>query len=427
MSYQEDVIYDLIGLGIGLFNLSVAALAEPLDHVKCLFLDKKPEFSWHPELIMPEATMQTSFLKDLVTGVDPTSQYSFLNFLLHKQRLYAFLNTDQQCVQRKEFDEYGKWVASQLTSLCFNMTVKSVEFIQGLFHIHTDSSTFKSKHICVGTGPQLKVPDCAEMFIGETCFHPKSSFVKDIDATGKRLTVIGGGQTGAEIFYNLITHKLGVPREVVFVSRRFNLEALDETSFVNEFFTPDYVSQFRQLDGEMREKIVEKQKLTSDGITPKFLKELYQELYNYHYVEKDQRTKIRILTNRALVHMEKHQDLYGLTLLNQLNDSRETFDTDIVVLATGFTNTLPPILDSIKDYLPIMDRGGLHLNHDFTVPWEFDHSNHIFALNFGRYSMGISEPQTSLMAWRSAKILNTLLGEKKYNTSMNEKCFVNYV
>lgn len=49
---------------------------------KTLFLDQKPSFNWHSELMFSDADMQTSFLKDLVTPVDPTSPYSFLNYLV---------------------------------------------------------------------------------------------------------------------------------------------------------------------------------------------------------------------------------------------------------------------------------------------------------------------------------------------------------
>ncbi len=59
--------FDFIGIGIGPFNLSVAALAEGLDGFSSLFLERKPHFSWHPGMMVPDCHMQTSFLKDLVS------------------------------------------------------------------------------------------------------------------------------------------------------------------------------------------------------------------------------------------------------------------------------------------------------------------------------------------------------------------------
>ena len=55
-----------------------------------VFFDDKPEFAWHPGLMLPGAEIQVPFLADLVTLADPTSPYSFLNYLHEQGRLYRF-------------------------------------------------------------------------------------------------------------------------------------------------------------------------------------------------------------------------------------------------------------------------------------------------------------------------------------------------
>lgn len=79
--------YDFIGIGIGPFNLSIAALAEGLDGFSSLFLERKPHFSWHPGMMVPDCHMQTSFLKDLVSAVEPTNRHSFLNYLVQRKKV----------------------------------------------------------------------------------------------------------------------------------------------------------------------------------------------------------------------------------------------------------------------------------------------------------------------------------------------------
>ncbi|PZQ93149.1 MAG: lysine 6-monooxygenase, partial [Flavobacterium psychrophilum] len=67
-------MYDVIGIGIGPSNLSTAALMQPLGTtITSVFFDDKQEFSWHPGLMFPDAKLQVSILKDLVTMIDPTS------------------------------------------------------------------------------------------------------------------------------------------------------------------------------------------------------------------------------------------------------------------------------------------------------------------------------------------------------------------
>src|SRR5699024_4988236 len=81
MSAQTTEIHDLLAVGIGPFGLGLAALSEPLADVDAVFLDQRPEFRWHPGMMIEGSTIQVPFLADLVTMADPTSPYSFLNFL----------------------------------------------------------------------------------------------------------------------------------------------------------------------------------------------------------------------------------------------------------------------------------------------------------------------------------------------------------
>ena len=69
-------VHDLVGVGIGPFNLGLAALAAPLD-LDAVFLDRADEFRWHPGMMLEGATIQVPFLADLVTMADPTSSQTF--------------------------------------------------------------------------------------------------------------------------------------------------------------------------------------------------------------------------------------------------------------------------------------------------------------------------------------------------------------
>ena len=131
--------YDFIGIGIGPFNLSIAALAEGLDGFSSLFLERKPHFSWHPGMMVPDCHMQTSFLKDLVSAVEPTNRHSFLNYLVQRKKFYRFLTTEQRTVSREEFADYLCWAAENLTNLAFSQQVQQVSFDEtsGLFEVVT--------------------------------------------------------------------------------------------------------------------------------------------------------------------------------------------------------------------------------------------------------------------------------------------------
>lgn len=88
--------------------------------------------------------MQTSFLKDLVSAVEPTNRHSFLNYLVQRKKFYRFLTTEQRTVSREEFADYLCWAADNLTSLAFSQQVQQVSFDEqnGLFEVVTQRDRF---------------------------------------------------------------------------------------------------------------------------------------------------------------------------------------------------------------------------------------------------------------------------------------------
>ena len=94
---QQETIKDLIGVGFGPSNLALAIaleeLAESQGHaLDALFIDKQQDYRWHGETLATQSELQISFLKDLVSLRNPTSPYSFVNYLHQKQRLADFIN-----------------------------------------------------------------------------------------------------------------------------------------------------------------------------------------------------------------------------------------------------------------------------------------------------------------------------------------------
>ena len=418
--------FNLIGVGIGPFHLSLAALVNKVSDQKALFLDQKPSFNWHSELMFSDADMQTSFLKDLVTPVDPTSPYSFLNYLVEHGLFYSFMNTNRKVVTRREFEMYCQWVSEKLdSSLKFNSAIEAVDFDNNKFIVKTKAETYTSDNLSIATGLTQRIPECAKDLIGPTIFHAKSSSLKDIDLKDKRVLIIGGGQTGVEIFRNAIHGKWGKVKNIRLVSRRQNLEPLDESPFTNEYFTPSYVADFFTLEQEHKDPIVKAQKLASDGNTPHYLEDLYNDLYHMRNVERSD-LDFKILPQRSLIGLEKTATGHKAIVQNNFLRSTEAIDADIIILSTGFVISTPKILEPIKHLLSFDSEGRFIINRNFDLEWKGPAKNKIYALNFSRHRHGIAEPQTSLMAWRSATIINDMTGKEIYRNNHVTPSFVHY-
>jgi lysine N6-hydroxylase len=99
------VTLDLAGVGIGPFNLSLAALADGVPGLTVAMFERRKEFRWHPGLLIDGATIQVPFRADLVTLVDPTSPLSFLNHLRAHDRLFPFCFAERFHLPRNEYDD----------------------------------------------------------------------------------------------------------------------------------------------------------------------------------------------------------------------------------------------------------------------------------------------------------------------------------
>ena len=123
--------YHSVGVGFGPSNISLAIALEERGikgkrdgHV---FFDSQTEPDWHPGLMYEEATMQISFLKDLITMVNPQSRFTFLNYIHSTGRIHEFINLRTFYRRRTEFESYIKRCAGQLDSFVeFQHAVKEV-------------------------------------------------------------------------------------------------------------------------------------------------------------------------------------------------------------------------------------------------------------------------------------------------------------
>ena len=117
-------VHDLIGIGFGPSNVAMAiALGEHnarvgrQEAVTAHFFEQQPRFGWHRGMLIDDATMQVSFLKDLVTLRNPASEFSFLCYLQSKGRLIDFINHKNLFPLRVEFHDYFEWAAAKVDDM----------------------------------------------------------------------------------------------------------------------------------------------------------------------------------------------------------------------------------------------------------------------------------------------------------------------
>lgn len=417
---------DIIGVGIGPFNLSLAALLSPSQRIQInsCFFDQKKSFAWHPGMLLEGAEIQVNYLKDLVTLVDPTNPYSFIAYLAKHKRLYRFINSRFNYVLRAEFEKYLQWVSISLPNLFFQEAVEDIQFQNDQFNVTTTKRNVKTQHLVLGTGLSAYVPDCAKPFLGPHVFH-SSEFLTHVDnLAGQRVVVVGGGQSGAEIIHYLLSQRSQYPKSITWVTKRNQFLPIDDSPFVNDLFTPNYTEQFFKLNSEMRANLLQEQILASDGVSLHLLQTIYQCLYKLEFLEHSRYVFNFIMTS-SLVAMKFHQNKYQLKLAYQQNAATQSLIADVVILCTGYRWQFPNYLSTLQRFLHF-DNGHFKINADYSIQWDGPKQNRIYVQNAARHTHGIADPNLSLMAWRSAKIINSIAGDNIYDVD-NENTAIDWV
>jgi lysine N6-hydroxylase len=415
---DSDLTLDAVGVGAGPFNLSLAALLAPTGF-NARFFDKSPEFEWHPGLLFPEATIQVSYLKDLVTLVDPASQYSFLAFLRAHKRLYRFINRSQP-VSRKEFNQYLQWVAGRLPNVEFAAEVREVAIDAEDFRIQVDNRAVRTKNIVLGTGLVPNIPEWASSHLGDHVFHSNDFLLHPVDAAGRVVAVVGGGQSGAEVVWHLLLDLAHLPAQLVWISHRSNFLPLDESPFTNELFNPGYSDYFFSLTPAQHDTLLAEQKLASDGISQGLLQRIYDRLYDLEFLEAGGRL-VRLLPGCEVTGMEHTSAGCDLALRDRWGATR-TVRADVIVLGTGSSYALPEALQPLASRMS-WNRDGFPVRADFSIEWDGPPELRIYAQDAARHMRGVADPNLSLMAWRSAIIANSLLGRQVYDVSGESSVF----
>ena len=403
--------FDVIGVGVGPFNLSVAALLHTVPGVRSLFLERNDRFRWHPGLMLPDAATQAPFFKDLVTPVDPTNPLSFLAFLKDKRRLYRYMTARFPSTARLELEEYFDWACGRLGNLQFQMNVEAIEHDCDGFAVTASGHSLRARHLVLGSGKLPRIDERWRGLLGDRVFHSSELLLRDLDLAGKRVAVIGGGQSGAEVFHHLISRPGDLPEELLWISQRSTFLPLDDSPFVNEWFFPQYSDHFYGLSPARRDELLRGQALSSDGISTGLLERIYQRLY---LVDLQGPRRHRLLPGHRLTSLRATGGELQLELVSLDDERTQGVAADVVVLCTGYEYRLPAYLEPLRHRIA-MDGDGLPVRPDFSLIWDGPARHRIFVQNAARHLRGVAEPNLSLMAWRGAVIANSIIGRPLFD------------
>ncbi len=417
-------VLDVVGIGIGPFNLGLAALLEKTE-CNSMFFDKNPNFEWHPGMLMEGTTLQVPFMADAVTMVDPTSRFSFLNYLHEQGRIYQFYFYENFHIPRIEYNHYCQWITEQLPHLCFGHEVEDIEQTEeGNYRVTVKShdseevETYETKHVVMGIGTKPYIPKKLQMNKQNRVFHSSEYMNKRHDTSdAKSVTVIGSGQSAAEIFYDLLDRQQENNYRLSWFTRSPGFYPMEYSKLGLEHFTPDYTKYFYQLPSEKKQEVMANQSLLYKGISFSTISDIYDLMYERSIGNHNLDVHLQALTE--LVSIEEWGDRFRLSLHQHEEGTAMDERSDVVILATGYHPYIPDFLEGIEHLLEWDELGQLKINENYEVKTKIESRNHLFIQNGELHTHGVGAPDLGLGAFRSAKIINQIAGEQIYQIHDN--------
>jgi lysine N6-hydroxylase len=407
-------VHDFIGIGLGPFNLGLAALTAPIADLDGVFLERKANVDWHPGMLIEGTTMQVPFMADLVTLADPTSEFSFLNYLKENGRIYPFYIRESFFQLRTEFQDYLRWAAAKLGNLRFERTVTAVEWRDGVYAVRSEgpggAEVHHGRRIVLGTGTPPWIPPACRELESDTVCHA-SSYLEHRDRLKEcgSITVVGSGQSAAEVYRDLLEGVEAGGYELNWVTRSPRFFPLEYTKLTLEMTSPEYVDYFHGLPPAKRDELNATQKALYKGINAELINEIFDLLYRKRFEQGTVAT--RLFTNCTV---EKAVGCGSVRLGVRQHEQDRSFEllTEGLVLATGYSYRVPDFMSPVRDRLRFDATGRLQARRDYSV--DAAGAGEVFVQNAELATHGFTAPDLGMASHRNSWIIRSLAGREVY-------------
>jgi L-ornithine N5-oxygenase len=395
---------DVAGIGFGPSTLALARALHEQPGTRARFFERQAEFGWHRGMLLDDATMQVSFLKDLVTMRDPASDFSFVSYLTDRGRLADFINRKTLFPLRIEFHDYLEWAAVRVDDL--------VRYGADVVARRPDGGTTvtRARTVVVGCGLTPVVPAGVET--SSRIWHTSELLgrVDELaasDRTPRRFAVVGAGQSAAEAVDHL--YRRFPDAEVCSVFSRFGYSPADDSPFANRVFDPDAVDEFHGAPESAKRAILDYHRNTNYSVVDG---ELIGSLYDAHYAELvEGRERLRIMNVSRVTEQLEVPGAVRLHVESATTLESEVLECDAVVYATGYRPTDPLALlgsaaglVAVEDDLPVVER-----DHRLRLRVPSDRAS-VFLQGADEHAFGLTSTLLSTVAVRAGEIAGAITG-----------------
>ncbi|MFT4044300.1 MAG: SidA/IucD/PvdA family monooxygenase [Gordonia sp. (in: high G+C Gram-positive bacteria)] len=403
--------YDVVGIGFGPSNLALAIALEEHNQtaeqpISARFVERRGEFAWHPGMLLPGATMQVSFFKDLATQRNPRSSYTFVAYLAERGRLADFINLQTFFPLRAEFADYLAWAAGRVdVPVDYGTAVTDVEWHDGAFEMTTGTGRYRARNLVLGGGIRAKLPDGVRE--GPRVFHNHDLLTRLADlpvpAAG-RYVVVGAGQSAAEVAEYLLA---GTDAQVHSVFAKYGFTPADDSPFANRIFDASTVDEFYAADSVWKKRLLGYHRSTNYSAVDA---ELITALYRREYTERvSGERRFHVHGASEVIEVAEQSDAVRVEVVNGLTGVTEVLECDAVIFATGFEPVpVGAILGALDRHCRADAAGRPVLGRNYRLATDPQITGGIYLQGNSEHSHGLTSTLLSNVAVRSGEIVNAL-------------------
>jgi L-ornithine N5-oxygenase len=410
-------MYDLVGVGFGPSNLALAAAVREHDApLTAAFFERQPRFGWHRGMLIDDATMQVSFLKDLVTLRNPSSPFSFLCYLKERDRLIDFINHKNFFPLRVEFHDYLEWAAAKVDDLVsYDRPVTGVtpvvrDGVVEAFDVDVAGlGPRRARNLVVATGLRPHLP--GGVTASDRVWHSRDLLtnIGAVPPDVRRFVVVGAGQSAAET--TAFLHERFPAAEVCAVFSRYGYSPADDSSFVNRIFDPAAVDDFFAAPDAVKEMLMDYHGNTNYSVVDA---DLIEALYRRAYREKvTGERRLRLLNVSRLESARDLGDRVAVSIRTLTTGEATTLQADVLVCATGYHPVDPfPLLGAAAGHFERDELGRPVVGRDYRLRPRTAVSAGVYLQGGTEHTHGITASLLSNAAVRAGDILESIAARR---------------
>ncbi|MFC7006804.1 lysine N(6)-hydroxylase/L-ornithine N(5)-oxygenase family protein [Halalkalicoccus salilacus] len=417
---MTEAVYDVVGVGLGPFNLGLSAMIDGVEEdVDAAFLERDAEFNWHEGMLLEGTTLEVPFLADLVTLADPTNPHSYLNYLRETGRIYEFYFYETFQIPRREYNDYLRWVTENLDVCRFSREVTEVRWDDDDEHYVVtarrpdtgDRFEYRGEALALGIGSRPQVPEHLQGHPEDDVFHTaKYRYNRDRVLNADSVTVVGSGQSAAEVFQDLLERQRDHGYRLDWLTRSDGFFPMEYSKLGLQHFTPEYDRYVYELPQEVKDELIPNQDLLYKGVDPGTSAAIYDLLYRRSIGDREPDVGLFAMTEVRDV--EPVGDAYALDCRQWQAEESFVHESEVVVLGTGYERPIPAFLDPLEDAINWDERGRYEVTEDHRL--DIDVAGDVFLQNAELHTHGVGVPDLGLGCYRNAKFVNRLVGREAY-------------